>query len=517
MPTADLVFKNANIITIDSRKPKAEFVAIKGDRIFFVGLKDQVGDFIGPDTKVIDCTGKTLLPGFNDAHCHVFSFIRKLTSIDLSPPKVKSISDIMALIKEKVDNTPPGQWISGTDYSDFHLAEKRHPTRWEIDEVAPNNPVVLSHRSLHACVLNSRALALAHITTETPEPPGAMIGRDVTRNGEPNGLLIEMLGYIREQVMPPISDNALDEGIKLSNQQYISQGLTSLQDATVVNDLKRWHHYRRFKERGFLKSRVYMMIGAGRIMEFHEAGLSFGAGDENLRLGAVKIVPSLISEKLHPSLEELQAVVLGAHRAGFQVAIHGVQVELIDAIVRTYEYVQKQAPDFEARRHRIEHCAECPPPLMERIKRLKLVIATHPAFAYFSGDRYLATVSREMLPWLYRIGTMLRNGLVVAGASDSPVVSNNPLMGIYGGLTRVTDSGDEMSHEERVSINQAITLYTLNGAYASHEDAIKGSITPGKLADLVLLSDDINSMPIEAIKDIKVRMTVIGGKIVWEI
>ena len=161
------------------------------------------------DTKVIDCAGKTLVPGFNDAHCHIFSFLRKLTSIDLSPPKIKSINDIKAVIKEKADKTPPGEWITGTDYNEFYLAEKRHPTRWEIDEVAPNNPVILSHRSLHGCVLNSMALALAGINIETPELPGTMIDRDVDRGGEPNGFLAEMVGYIREHVMPPISDEEL--------------------------------------------------------------------------------------------------------------------------------------------------------------------------------------------------------------------------------------------------------------------------------------------------------------------
>ncbi|MDD5289451.1 MAG: amidohydrolase family protein, partial [Dehalococcoidales bacterium] len=402
MPTADLIFKNANVITVDPKQPTGEFVAVNGDKILFIGTKEQQNDFKGIGTKIIDCEGKILLPGFNDAHCHIFSFLRKLTSIDLSPPKIKSINDIKTAIKEKTGKIPPGEWISGTDYNDFYLAEKRHPTRWEIDEVSPNNPVVLSHRSLHACVLNSKALALAGIATETPEPPGAMIGRDADKNGEPNGLLVEMLGYIREQVMPPISDTELDKGIKLASEQYLSLGLTSLQDATFVNDLKRWQHYQHFKKCGILKSRVYMMIGAETIAEFQDTGLTFGAGDEQLRLGAVKIVPSMISDKLHPPQEEFNEIVLHAHKAGFQVAIHGVQAGLLNAIISTYEYVQKQAPNFSVRRHRIEHCSECPLQLMERIIKLRPVIVSHPSFSYFSGDRYIATVSVDMVPWLYR-------------------------------------------------------------------------------------------------------------------
>ena len=235
-----------------------------------------------------------------------------------------------------------------------------------------------------------------------------MIDRDVDRGGEPNGFLAEMLGYIREKIMPPISVEELNKGIKLANAQYLSQGLTSLQDATVVNDLKRWKQFRNFKEKGLLQSRVYMMIGIETIKEFQQAGLSFGAGDENLRLGAVKIVPSMISDKLYPSQEELNSLALHTHQAGFQLAIHGVQAALIDAIISTYEYLQQRLPDFSIRRHRIEHCSECPPPLMERMKKLNLIVASHPSFTYFSGDRYLATVSKDTVPWLYRIGTMVK-------------------------------------------------------------------------------------------------------------
>ena len=364
MPTADLIFKNADVVTVDPKQPNAEFIAVTGDKILFVGSKAQLNDFTGPGTKFIDCDGKTLISGFNDAHCHIFSFIRKLTCIDLSPPKIKSINDIKALIKAKADNTPPGNWITGTDYNEFYLAEKRHPTRWEIDEVAPDNPVILSHRSLHGCVLNSMALAMAGITSETPEPPGALIDRDVARGGEPNGFLAEMLGYIREKIMPPISQGELNAGIKLANEQYLSQGLTSLQDATVVNDLKRWKQFQNFKKNGLLNSRVYMMIGTVTMSEFQKASLVFGGGDENLRLGAVKIVPSLISDNLFPSQEELNSLVLHTHQAGFQLAIHGVQTGVIDAINCAYEHLQQNVSDFGSRRHRIEHCSECPPQIM---------------------------------------------------------------------------------------------------------------------------------------------------------
>jgi len=516
MPAADLIFTNANVITVDPAKPSADFVAVKEDKILFTGSKENLNIFTGPDTKFIDCGGAALTPGFNDAHCHIFSLLRTLTSIDLSRPEIKSIADIRAAVKEKVKTTPPGDWITGTDYNEFYLAEKRHPTRWEIDEVAPDNPVILSHRSLHGCVLNSKALELSGITIATPEPPGALIDRDVNRGGEPNGFLAEMLGYIREHVMPPITGQHLDAAIRLADEQYLARGITSLQDATIVNDFTRWRHYQHFKERGLLHSRIYMMTGIDNVKEFLDAGLRFFAGDGHLRLGSVKIVPSMVSDKLHPSPHELEALVLPTHRAGFQLAIHAVQTEMVDAIIRTYEYLQASVPDFDARRHRIEHCSECPPQIMNRLKKLNPVVVSHPSFTYYSGDRYLATVEKEIIPWLYRIGTMTKSGLTVAAGSDSPIVPNSPLMGIYAAVTRKTSSGKLLGVEERLTAAQVLKMYTLNAAYASHEENIKGSITAGKLADFVLLSANPLLVAPEMVPDIKVSMTVIGGKIVWE-
>jgi predicted amidohydrolase YtcJ len=514
MPSADLVFRNANVITMDPVQPRAELVAVRDRKVWLVGSNDLLGDVRGSGTRVIDCQGKTLVPGFNDAHCHIFSFIRKLLSIDLSLPNIRSIADIKEVIARQAQRTAPGQWITCTDYNEFYLAEKRHPNRRDIDEVAPDHPVVISHRSLHACVLNSRALALAGINRETPEPPGTRIERDLT-DGEPNGILYEMLGIIREQVMPPWSEEELNKGMKLASQQYLSQGLTSLQDATVVNDYRRWQTFRRFIDSGNFRSRIYMMFGPETASQFREAGLTFGAGDSQLRLGGLKIVPSNPGGQLYPPQPELNRLVLETHRYGFQTAIHAIRESTVEAVATAYEYAQAQLPE-PGRRQRIEHCAECPPPLLERLRRLQVVIATQPPFFYYSGERYLATVHAETLPYLYRIRSFFNAGLVVAGSSDSPIVSNNPLVGIYGAVTRRTASGEHLQLEETISPEQALAMYTTNAAYASHEENTKGSITPGKLADMALLSDDPTRVNAEAIKDIGIEMTVLGGKVVWE-
>ena len=514
MPDADLVLKNARVITMDSAQPAAELVAIKGQRIVLVADNASLESVSGAGTRVIDCQGKTVIPGFNDAHCHIFSFLRKMLSVDLSPESVSSIGDIKAAIRKKVEETPAGQWISGTDYNEFYLAEKRHPTCQDIDQVAPDHPVVLSHRSLHACVLNSRALSLAGITGETEEPPGGRIVRDLT-SGEPNGLLFEMLGYIREQVMPPISEAELASGFALANQHYLSQGITSLQDATVVNDFNRWQKYRRFKDAGILKSRVYMMAGYEAFDQFLEAGLGFRDGNDQLRLGGVKVVPSGSGEQLYPPQEELNRLVLKAHRAGFQMAIHAVAPGTVEAAITALEFACNQLPRANLR-HRVEHCAECPPPLLERLLRLQAVIATQPPFLYYSGERYLARIPAERLPWLYRIGSFINSGLVVAGSADSPIVPDNPLVGIYAAVCRQAESGQILQPEERIPVIKALEMYTINGAYASFDEDSKGSISVGKLADMVLLSDDPTEIPPEQVKDIKVEITIVDGEVVWQ-
>ena len=514
MAGADLVLKNANVITMDLGQPHARLVAVRDGRVWAVSGEDLLEEVRDGGTRVIDCEGRAMLPGFNDAHCHMFSLIRKLLSIDLSPPTVRSIADIKAAISGKARQTPPGQWVQGTGYSEFHLAEKRHPTRWDLDEVAPDHPVVLSHRSLHACVLNSRALARAGITRETPEPPGAMIDRDV-RDGEPNGVLFEMLGQIREKVMPPWSEDELESGMALTNREYLSQGITSIQDATVVNDYRRWQTLRRFVDAGKLKSRVYMMVGAEAVPEFREAGLSFGAGDDRLRLGAVKIVPSNVAGQLYPPQPELEQMVLDAQADGFQVAIHAVRESTVEAAIIALERAASEVPGAN-RRHRIEHCAECPPRLLARLARLGTVIAIQPPFLYYSGERYRATVPAEQLQWLYRLRSFLDNGLVVAASSDSPIVPVDPVMGIYGAVTRRSESGAELLPHEAISVEQALAAYTTSAAYASFEESIKGSISRGKLADMVLLSDDPTACAPEGLKDIRVEMTISDGEVVWE-
>ncbi len=514
MPSADLILHNANIVTMDTGCPSAQLVAIKGDRILAVGDNDELGGVRGGKTKVVDCGGKTVVPGFNDAHCHIFGSIRKRRTIDLSPASVKSIADIKAAVRERALNTPKDRWIIGGDYHEFYLAEKRHPTRRDLDEVAPEHPVVLYHRSMHASVLNTRALALAGITRETPEPEGGVIERELS-TGEPSGVLFEMSAYVRDKLLPPLSENELAEGIATLNKHYLSTGITSLQDASVGNGHARWGIFKRFKDNSKLKSRVSMMFGFDNLSRFQEKGMAFGAGGGGLRLGGVKFLLSEARGRLQPPLDELKEQALAAHQADFQLAIHCVEPGTVEAALATLEYIASRS-SLKGRRHRLEHLSECPPELFKRLKKLEAVVVTQPNFVYHNGERYLATVSPERRRWLYRIKSFHDAGLTVAAGSDSPVAPDNPLLGIYAAVTRRAQSGQELLPEEAVSVPQALAMYTTNAAYASFEEDTKGSIAEWKLADMVVLSADPLKSPPEEIKDIQVEMTVVGGKVAWE-
>lgn len=513
---ADLILYNANVITLDSRKPRAELVAVKGDKIIWVGANDDIQEFEGRKTQKIDCQGKTLIPGFNDAHCHILALASSLLGVDCSPSsplKISSIADIQERIREQAQKLPPGTWIRATGYNEFYLVERRHPNRWDLDKAASHHLVKLVHRSRHACVLNSLALSRVGVSMESPEPPGGMIDRDLD-SGEPNGILYEMNSYI-DALVTPLAEEELEKGVRLANEKCLSIGITSLQDATAHNGMREWYTFQRLRERGMLVPRISLMMAAQSLEDLQGKGFSPCHGDDGMRLGALKIVLTEATGSLHPSKEELQEQVLLAHRAGYQVATHAVEEGTVEAAAKALENALSQAPR-ENHRHRIEHCSVCPPPLLETLRSVQAIVVTNPAFIYYSGERYLKTVAEEQQKWLYRIGSFLENGLMPAAGSDSPVVPINPLVGICAAVTRKAETGEELLPQERISPIEALRMYTQAAAYASFDEGIKGAIAVGKLADFALLSADPTRVPPDEIKDIQVEMAIVGGTIAWQ-
>ncbi len=512
MPEADLILHNANILTMDSRYTHASWVAIRDGKVLALSGKEDFDPLKGAATEVIDCQDMTILPGFHDAHCHPVGFAESLVSPDLSRPTVRSISDIQNKISEVATNTPAGNWIRARGYSEFYLAEKHHPTRWDLDKATTTHPVKLTHRSGHAHVLNSLGLKLAGISIDTTEPSGSIIERDL-ETGEPNGVLYEMGSYLAE-VIPSLTDDEMEQGIRLASEQLVSSGITSVQDASVRNGVQRWQKFQQWKNRGSFKPRISMMIGLEALEQFQERGLLPQTSDNQLQLGSVKIIVHRATGQLNPTQQELNEKVLQIHKLGFQVAMHAVEETTIAAAYLALDYALNNLPRAD-HRHRIEHCSVCQPEMARLLASLGVAIVTQPAFIYYNGERYLNTVPTKQIEHLYPLATLAKAGLKVAVGSDCPVVPPNPLSGIYAAASRIAETGQSVAPKQRITAIDAIHMYTKGSAYSCFQENIKGSLTPGKLADLIVLSDNPAEVNTEEIKGLEVKMTIIDGKIVW--
>jgi len=511
--SADLILSNTRVITLDEERPCAELVAVKDDRILGVGDKDSLRVFKGLRTRVIDCGGMAVVPGFNDAHCHPLSFAATLLYVDCSPAAVKSIGEIQSRIRRQAERTPQGGWIRAANYDESRLAERRHPTRWDIDEGSPHNPVILTHHTGHHCVLNSLALRVAGITAETPGPVGGTIHRE-PETGEPSGL-ISGRNELVEEAVPPLAEEELEQGLRLAQQTYLSMGITSLQDTTWSNGLSHWQRWQRFSSRGILSARLCMLVGTQAVEEFKGAGLCTGGGDNRLRLGGVKLALDESTGCPHPPQEDINYHALRAHEAGFQIAFHVSDVYMLQASLSAMESLHERFAPAD-HRHRLEHCAVCPPELLPGLAASRAMVVCQPPFLFHSGQRYLDEVPAAQLGWLWPLGSLLKQGVKVAAGSDSPMVSCNPLVGIYAAVTRKAETGQPLCPSEGLSPLEALKMYTIQGAYASFEEGAKGSISPGKLADLVVLSDDPAQIAPEEIRNIRVMLTIVDGEVVWE-
>jgi predicted amidohydrolase YtcJ len=509
----DLILFNANVMTMDPALPRAELIAIRGGTIVQVTQNDRLCSLAEKNTQVIDCRGKTVLPGFIDAHCHVPAYVESLVSLNLSPREhIRSIADIQHRIRDLCNARAPGTWIRGKGYNEFYLAEQRHPNRWDLDIATSLHPIKLTHRSGHAHVLNSFALKCVGITVETGDLPEGLIDRDL-ETGEPTGILYGMGHYLAQKI-PPIDDAEMERGLVLANQKLLSYGITSVQDASAHNDLRQWRWFEEWKAQGIFKPRVTMMGGVKGFEELKGQAYSSWVEENQLRLGGVKMIVDEVTGSLHPSQKELNERVLAIHEKGFQGVIHAVEERTIEASCNAIEYALRNSPRSD-HRHRIEHCSICPPSLLHRLRDLGVAVVTQPSFLYYNGDRYLRTVPKSQQAYLYPIGTMQRNGLLVGSSSDFPIADPDPLIGVYSAVTRMTESGEVIFRGEEVGPSEALRMSTLLAAAANFEDGIKGSVSPNKVADLIVLNEDPLGVDANHIKDIQVEMTILGGQVVW--
>ncbi len=523
-----------NIITMDCKKPRAEAILVVGDRISVVGSNSEIEAFIDGGTEVIDLGGRTLVPGFIDCHAHPMFYGESLMAVDCRTPPVSSIKELVSAIHMKAEEEPKGEWIIGTGYDDFKLAERRHPNRWDLDDAAPDNPVVIMRLCGHVSVMNSLALQMAGITKDSADPEGGHIDKD-QETGEPTGVLRGNAMTPIYVLIPPSDMEKLRRAFRLAAEQFLARGVTSVSDADVDSSLVVKAYQAATREDG-VPLRVNLMMSVSMLDDLSRLGVQTGFGDDKLRIGAIKIVAdgsssgrtAAVSEPyeddpgntgiMYISREELDEKILASHKAGFQVGVHAIGDKAISVVLDSYEKALKELPRAD-HRLRIEHCGICTPTIIERIKRICVIPVPQPIFLYGEGESYRAGLGEERVKWAYPLRSYLENGIVTPMSSDCPATSGteliSPLLGIYVAVTRKTDSGRELGPEQRILVEDALRCYTLNSAYAAFEDDVKGSIEPGKLADFAVLSEDPTRIAEEKIKDTYVEMTIVGGKVVY--
>lgn len=522
--TADIVLINGRVYTMDDENPLAEVVAVGGGRIMAVGPEGSVVTWAGRRSEVVDCRGMTLLPGFHDAHCHLFATASALTGVDCRAPVVGSIVRLQQVVREETERREAETWIRGFGYDELDLLEQRHPTRWDLDAAAPDHPVRIDHRSGHAAVLNSRGLELAGILRDTVEPMGGVIER-AEGSGEPTGVLYEMAGWLRERLGGSgRGDTAAvrAEGLSRLNRMLLECGITSVQDAGPGNDWPRWEVFSDLVESERLNSRVTMMVGASRLGEFAQRGMKWGYGNSKLRLGHAKVMLTMTTGDLQPGIPYLTEIVSLAHSDGFPVAIHAVEQEAIHAACRALRKARGRSPNFPAGSpmDRVEHCSEGTTEAIQGVKDAGVMVVTQPGFIHWNGERYRENVDPGLLPDLYPVGRLATAGVPLAFSSDSPVIDLDPWAGIAGAVSRRTREGRPLPEREgasqRIPVLDAISRYTWGGATSEGTGNAKGILKAGMAADMVLVDrDPAEAGPVDLL-GIKTVLTMVGGRVLFE-
>lgn len=493
-----LALFNARVLTMDRRQPRAQAVALDAGRICAVGSNATVREQAGPGTETIDCGGALLVPGLIDAHAHLLAQAVALQQVDCSPVGTASIEQLVQRLRTAAERLPEGVWLRGRGYHEATVEERRHPTRRDLDRAAPNRPLRLIHASGHASVLNSIALALAGIDSGSEEPPGGTIDRELG-TGEPSGLLIEMEDVL-DRLLPEPDPAATESLLARLSERLLAAGVTSVQDLGHRNDRRRAEFLSGLVRSGRFRPRLTLATGYD----------AFASGEcaeaDGISRGPIKIMLNETGESLRPAVAELTERLQRIQRAGRQAAIHAVEARAITAALAAIETAQQESGSTE-RRHRIEHASLTPPTLACDIAARGAVVVSNPAFLFAHGDRYLQMVPEKELPALYNVAGLLRAGAHVAAGSDCPLAPPEPLLGIVAVQGRRTRGGARVPGEG-IGLQAALSLYTATAAYAVCEDRQKGRLRPGLFADLVLLGGPADNL--------KPRMTILGGQIVWQ-
>jgi predicted amidohydrolase YtcJ len=526
---ADLVLYNGNIHTMDASEPRARAIAIAGNRVLAVGSSIEMRQRLASDGQAIDLDGRTVVPGFTDSHLHFLSYGLSLTQIDLA--EVPTLDQALSRVAARATETPAGQWLTGRGWDHSLWEGGAFPTRQQLDRVAPDHPALLRRKCGHASWANTRALELAGITAETPDPPGGAIDRDPI-TGYPTGILKETASGLVSRLL---DDPTLDEAMAAIQVGIAHAHKLGLVGVHTMEGETAFRAFQRLRAAGDLRLRVLMQIPLDNLDAAVQAGLESGFGDERLRIGGIKAfadgsLGAHTAYMLTPyedepenwgipiaTAEELEKVVRQASRAGLAAFVHAIgdraNREVLDAIEAS-----RRAGEGLQLRHRIEHTQILHPDDIPRLAQWGVIASMQPIHAtqdMLVADAHWGTRSAGA----YAFRSLLDTGAVLAFGSDAPVEDLSVMKGIHAAVTRRRANGSPGPEgwypEQRLSVAEAVYAYTAGAAYASGEEAIKGTLSPGKLADLVVLSQDIFSIDPMAILETEVEATLLDGAVVY--
>ena len=535
---ADIVFKNGNVYTANDKAARAQALAVKADRLVFVGTNADAQKLVGPNTRVVDLKGNTVLPGFTDAHQHLSGVGQREMTLNLEG--TTSLDDLLAKVKARVDQAKPGEWVTGRGWIETHWQPPVFPTRWDLDKVSPNNPVILGRADGHGAVANSAALKLAGVDKSTPNPFGGEISKD-KKSGEPNGMLLDAAQGIVRRRVPPTTVEDAERAVVLGSKRDVELGWTQVQDAGGS-----WDEVDIFKTlyaAGTIKLRIYKAVyGPGpNATRLINDGPIIGEFDHRLTVRTIKVVSdgalgsrgaALLgpysdapdtSGFLTVKAEELRPMLRDALRTGFQVETHAIGDRANRFILDEYEAALKDVPPGDRKivnpRWRVEHAQIVNPADIPRFAKLGIIPSMQPSHAI--GDLFFAPSRLGMarLAGAYAWESFIKSGVVVPGGSDAPVERGEPMIEFYAAVARKDQkgfSGEGWHPEEAVTREQALKMFTIWPAYAAFEDKLRGTIEVGKLADLTILSADIMTIPALDILKTRCVMTVINGEIVHD-
>jgi hypothetical protein len=520
----DLLLFNANVLTMEGRKASA--VTFRDGRIERVGDSRTMWAEAPPGATLLDLEGRTVVPGFTDAHAHVWKIGHLLTTM-LDLRKTSRMAELGESLRQRDRELPEAAWLVGRGFNEVAMEEKRKPTRSELDAAVPHRPTALTRTCGHIYVVNSAALKLAGITSQTQAPAGGVIERD--DRGEPNGILRETAMGLINRVMPPPTASAYQQMIRAALEHQLSCGITASSDCGVIPELL--DVYREMDRRGLLPARILVMplrkvdgrtepvslpekytsdrLQVDTVKFLADGGLSGATAALSVPYRHANTRGTLRFEK-----EELWRLSDESHKQGWRIATHAIGDVAIDMVLDIYEGLAGH-PNRLA--HRIEHFGLPSGEQLQRAARIGVISVPQTIFIHALGANFLEMLPDEFVPRTYPIRAMLDAGLTVALSSDAPVVEDdNPLAGMAAAITRRSRDGRPIAPEQAITAQEALYAYTMGGAVAAGQSDIRGSIKPGKLADVTVLSADPLAVEPEALAQIRVEMTFLGGRKVFE-